>query len=149
MIFYTIQPAVKTTETGLVFPQIQKMSPEYNYDSPNSVYALDKKTTEFPDFIPDLNHFILHNRAKLSDILSASVINSNGFLVSEKFKNLIQGFNIGSHKFYEAKVYHKKKIYPYYWMHIIGSISSFVDYKKSTFFVYHNFYHNLGYINID
>jgi hypothetical protein len=149
MIFYTIEPAVNTSETGSAYPQIQKMSPGYNYNLPNSVYALDRKTTEFPDFTPNLDYFVLHNRAKLSDILSASVLNSCGFIVSEKFKKLIEGFNIMPHQFYDANVYYKKEKHPYYWMHIIGNMYSFVDYKKSVFFIYHNFSHNIGYISID
>jgi hypothetical protein len=149
MIFYTIEFAANTSETGSTYPQIQKMSPGYDYNSPNSVYALDRKTTEFPDFIPNLDYFVLHNRAKLSDMLSASVLNTCGFIVSEKFKKLIEGFNIIPHQFYDANVYYKKEKHPYYWMHIIGSIISYVDYKKSVFFAYHNYSHNLGYISID
>ena len=144
MILYTIQPAI-----GTIYPQIQKMKEGYNYKSYNSVHALSRKTTEFPDFIPDLDHFVLSNRTGLSDMLSTSVINTGGFLISEKFKNVIENFKIIPHKFYEAKVLYKKSIFPYYWFHAIGNMYSFVDYKKSKFFIYHNFSHNIGYINID
>jgi hypothetical protein len=34
-------------------------------------------------------------------------------------------------------------------MHIISDLTDFVDYPNSTFFIYYNYSHNLGYVTID
>ena len=36
----------------------------------------------------------------------------------------------------------------YYWMHIICDLTDHVDYKRSTFFIYLNYAHNLGYVEV-
>jgi hypothetical protein len=148
MSYYIFKSAVATNETGSVCPQIQKMSPNYNYDAENSVHALSKAHKSFPDFIPDLNYFILHNKAKLSDVLSTAMIH-RGFLISKKLKNIFEQFTIAEHRFYPATVAYKKQFYEYYWMHIICDMTDEIDYPKSTFFVYYNYAHNLGNIEID
>jgi hypothetical protein len=46
-------------------------------------------------------------------------------------------------------VKYKKRVFEdYYWMHIICNLSDLVDYKKSTFYIYYNYAHNLGFIDI-
>jgi len=123
------------------------MAPEYNYKAPNSVYALSRAVEKFPDFSPNLDYFIVHGKAKLTDLLSVAPIHG-GFLISNRFKLLLEKFHLAPHKFYPAKVYHKKQFHEYYWMHIICNLTNLVDYPNSTFFFYLNFSHNLGYIAI-
>jgi hypothetical protein len=138
---------VGTPETGQQYPQVQKMSPGYDYKASNSVYALSREYQKFPDYEPNLDYFVLHGKAKLSDLLSVAVVHG-GFLISEKFQNVLEPFNLAPHKFYPARVYFRKQFYRYYWMHIICDLSDQVDYSKSTFFVYHNYSKNLGYTNV-
>jgi hypothetical protein len=145
--YYIFQPACNTTETGPEFPQVQKMAPGYDYKASNSVYALSKATERLPDFAPNLDHFVVNGKAKLTDLLSVSTVNG-GFLISKRFKKLIEKFNIAQHRFYAAKVIYKREFYEYYWIHIISNLAEFVDYPKSTFFIYYNYSHNLGYIPI-
>lgn len=148
MQYYILQPASNTPEIGPQYPQVQKMKPGYNYKAPNSVYALSKAYQDFPDFEPDLDYFIVHASAKLTDLLSAAPV-YGGFLISERLKSIFDRFNIAPHKFYRAKVKYKKKFFEdYYWMHIICNLSDLVDYKKSTFYIYYNYVHNLGFIDI-
>lgn len=147
MPYYIIKPATDTTETGPVYPQVSKMAPGYNFKATNSVHALSRETEKLPDYEPNLDYFIVNGKAKLSDLLSVSVI-YGGFLISEKFKTVLQQFNLPNHKFYPAKVQYKKQFYDYYWLHIICDLTDNVDYQKSTFFVYHNFSKNIGYIDI-
>jgi hypothetical protein len=54
-----------------------------NINAPNSMANLDSE--EFPNFIPDLR-FDLEEKAKLTDIVSASNIVAHGFLINEKVK---------------------------------------------------------------
>lgn len=147
MSFYILKPASDTEETGHIYPQVQKMKPGYNDKASNSVYALSKAYQHFPDFEPDLDYFIVHSHAKLTDLLSVAPVHG-GFLISKKLKEVFEQFNIVSHKFYPAKVQHKKNFYEYYWMHIICDFTNKVDYVKSTFIIYYNYAHDLGNIEI-
>jgi len=149
MQYYILQPASNTLETGTQYPQVQKMKPGYNFKAPNSVYALSRAYKDFPNFEPDLDYFIVHAQAKLTDLLSVAPAHG-GFLISERLKNIFEQFNIAPHKFYPARLKHKKIFYEnYYWMHIICNLSDLVDYKKSTFYIYYNYAHNLGFIDVN
>jgi hypothetical protein len=131
---------------GSEYPQVQKMSPSYNYNSENSVYALSS-CEGLPDFQPDLNYFVVHNKAKLTDLLSVSVANG-GFLISEKLKNIFVEFNLPPHHFYPAQVQHKKKLHNYYWFHVASDFTDVVNYEASDFFIYYNYAHKMGNIAI-
>jgi hypothetical protein len=74
MYYYIFKPATNTPETGFVFPQVQKMKPGYNYKAVNSVHALSRAVQHIPDFIPDLNFFVVSGIAKLTDLLSVSLV---------------------------------------------------------------------------
>lgn len=147
MPYYTLESACNNEETGPEYPQVQKMSPGYDFKAANSVYALSKAVEKIPDFQPNLDYFVVEGKAKLTDLLSASPI-SGGILISPGFKSILENINLPVHKFYSAIVSHKKKSYQYYWLHIICDLTNFVDYRNSTFFIYHNYKNNLGYIDI-
>lgn len=148
MNYYIFEPAVDTPETGSVYPQVHKMAPGYNFKAENSVHALSRARKEFPDYTPNLDYFIVDGRAKLTDLLSISVM-YGGFLISKNLKELFQQFNLPLHRFYPAKVLHKKVFHDYYWMHIICDMTDFVDYPNSKFFIYYNYFHDLGDIKIN
>ena len=137
MNYYKLNHSLDKNEIGSQFPQIQKMTKGYNYDSPNSVHSLSRYLFKFPDFEPDLNSFVLHRSAKLTDLLSAAVISACGLLISEKLMNLFIKFTIVPMRLYEASVIEKNKTERrYYWMHIAGyNFSEKVDYSNSTFSV--------------
>ena len=145
-MYYILKPASDTIETGHVYPQVQKMSTGYDYKAPNSVHALSR-IQEFPDFEPDLDYFVVHGKAKLSDMHSVTLI-YGGFLISRKLKEILETFNLVPHRFYPARVYYKKTFHEYYWMHIVCNFTDIVDYPTSSFFIYYNFGHNLGKIDI-
>lgn len=73
MNYYIFKTAVNNIETGSVYPQIQKMSPGYDYKAPDSVHALSKAYQHLPDFTPNLDYFELASKAKLSDLLSTAM----------------------------------------------------------------------------
>ncbi len=145
--YYIFEAACNTPETGSVYPQVQKMAPAYDYKASNSVYALTKSVTEFPDFTPNLDYFVVHSKAKLTDLLSVTPVDG-GFLVSPRLRILFENFNVAPHRFYSARVHYKKEFFEYYWLHIICNLTSYVDYPRSTFFAYYNYKHNLGYVDI-
>jgi hypothetical protein len=147
MLYYKFAAAVDTPETGPEYPQIQKMAPGYDYDASNSVYALSKEYLKLPEYAPNLDYFILASKAKPTDLLSAAVI-YGGFLVSEKFKNLLERFQLPTHKFYPAQVKWRKEFLNYFWMHTICDLTDYVDYSSSKFFVYQNFKTALGFVDV-
>jgi len=137
MQYYIFKEACDTKETGPVYPQIQKWKPGYDDDKPDSYYSYytAAKSGDFPDFTPDLDSLIIHGRAKPTDIMSSVI--STGFIISKKLKVLFDQFVFPPHRFYPAKVLHKKiEIGDYYFMHIISNYSDFVNYPKSTFINY-------------
>lgn len=148
MSYYSLKCAVNTFDTGPIFPQIQKMSVGYDYNAKNSVYALSRKIAELPDFIPNLDSFIVHHKANLTDVLSNGFLGSSGFLINDKVKSIFSKFKLSSHKLYNAKVYYKKNTYPYYWLHIKSDILESVDFKKSSFVILLNYAHKIGNIDI-
>jgi len=147
MSYYIIEPACNTIETGSQYPQVQEMGPDYDYKAGNSVHALSKHVNNFPDFVPNLDYFVVKGKAKLTDLLSVAPVNG-GILISSRFKELLENFNLVSHRFYFSKVFHKRVFYEYYWMHIVSNLTDFVDYPASIFFTYFNYTHNLGYTTV-
>ena len=147
MQFYIVSPATNTTETGSEYPQVQKMAPEYNYQAKNSVYAVSKTLDKIPDYKPNLDYFIVSEKAKLTDILSVSTIHG-GFLISPSYKKILENFNLPLHKFFNANVFYKQKFFKYYWLHIICDLTNNVDYSNSEFIAFYNYKHDLGTIKI-
>ena len=148
MKFFILKSATNTIETGPIYPQVQKMSFGYNYEAFNSVHALSRFLDKFPDFSPNLDHFILNDKSKLTDLLSVAVA-YGGLLISNKFKNLFEKFSLPLHIFYPAKVLRQKEFFEYHWMHIICDLTDDVDYKKSNFIAYYNYAHNLGLVPVN
>jgi hypothetical protein len=148
MSYYILKHAVDTLETGPQYPQVQKMTPGYDYSALNSVHSMSKNYQSLPDYTPNLDSFILHGRAKMTDMLSVAVI-SGGFLVSERFKAILESFSLPEHKFYQARLKHKGKLFEhFYWLHIICDLTEFVDYPASSFFAYLNYSQDIGNIDI-
>jgi hypothetical protein len=94
-----------------------------------------------------LDYFVLDRKANLTDLLSVSLVHG-GFLISPKFKDLIEQFSLPLHKIYPAKVLDKTQMCDYYWIHIISDLTDCVDFNRSTFFVYYNYSHNLGFVKV-
>ena len=147
--YFILDFAAGTRETGLEFPQVQEMGKGYDYDANNSVYELGKCLRALPDFQPNLDHFVLNRNAKPSDLLSNSLINTTGFLLSNVFKDVLCQFNLPNHKYYSAKVYYKGKLLDnYFWLQMVSDFTDYVDYINSTFFLYKNYSRDIGDIEI-
>ncbi len=141
--------ACGTKETGSEYPQVQEMSANYDYDAINSVYSLAQFYETLPKFNPNLDSFILHNKAKPTDFISNSLI-STGFLISEKVKILLSEYNLPKHIFYPVNIIHKgNNLENYYLLLMVNDYIKYVDYSKSSFFLYKNFSLNAGSIEIN
>jgi hypothetical protein len=143
--FYILTPSMPSKETGTAYPAVESFK-DYDFNSPNSVHRL--RPTEFPNFAPELR-FRLNKGAKLCDMMKQITIGVDGFIISNKLKNIFENSNIIPSKFYPATIEDQKSIrHDYFWVHF--STSSFINhinYEKSSFFI-KRFSDNLGEIKI-
>lgn len=134
MKYYILKHSNNSKIIGKEFPQVHKMTSNYDYEAKNSVHALSRYFNKFPDFVPNLESFVLHPKAIITDIISAAVIGGCGFLISERFKEILSSFVLPLHKFFKAKLIHNNKLYnDYFWLHINSDYTSFVDFPNSEF----------------
>jgi hypothetical protein len=142
--FYTLSPAVDTTETGHAYPVVE--SPQgYDFNAGNSAHTLTYGA--FPESNPDLR-FHLAEGARLCDMMGQATISAHGFLISQKLKNILGTFNLVPHRFYPAPIESKGKTYSYFWLHLVwNDAEKHVDYKNSDFYV-RRFSKNLGKIEV-
>jgi len=127
--YYIISNAAGTKETGMEFPQVKAMSKGYDLNAPNSVWALHEVRNAKPEFKPNLDSFVLYKKARLTDTISAGYIGGRGLLISERFKKLLQKFNLTKHIFFPATVIKDDSAYKYFWMHLVES-----DYREYVVF---------------
>jgi len=151
--YYSFEPACDTVETGPVYPQIQKLKPGYNTNKQNSIYsylAESESINGFPGWEPDLDSFVMHARAKPTDLVSNTIIGGTGLFVSHKLKTILEKHQLPPHRFFNAKVtYRGNVLNNYYWLHIICDLTDYIDYPASSFFIYKHFRLNSGTIEID
>jgi hypothetical protein len=127
--YYIISNAAGTKETGMEYPQVKSMTKGYDLNAPNSVWALHEVRNQKPNFKPNLDGFLLYKKAGLTDVVSAGYIGGRGLLVSERFKKLLENFNLTKHIFFPATVIKDDKAHKYFWMHLVDS-----DYRKYVVF---------------
>ena len=134
-MLYHLEVSTNLEEIGAFF-QVKSMSAGYDYTASNSIQAMDRlKNSEFPAFTPNLDSFLLKPKSKMTDIISTGYASSKGFLVSEKVKDLLNGFLIDKSIIFPASVFYKKRRYEYSFVYIASYIikNSLVDFLKSFF----------------
>jgi|JI6StandDraft_1071083.scaffolds.fasta_scaffold211165_2 hypothetical protein len=127
--YHIISNAAGTKETGMEYPQVKSMTKGYDLNAANSVWALHEVRNNKPKFKPNLDGFVLYKKAGLTDAISAGYIGGRGLLVSDRFKKLLQKFNLTNHIFYPATVIKDDKTHKYFWMHLVDS-----DFRKNVVF---------------
>jgi hypothetical protein len=144
MKYYKLSCATATKETGSVFPQIDKLPINYDENASNSIYALGKCIAEFPKFEPNLERFRVNGRAKMTDLMSNSFLNAQGFFVSNKLKNILDNHFIMSHNFYKSSLILRENLMDYYWLHILLvpeiDLTEFIDYSLSKFYILEDYF---------
>ncbi len=93
------------------------------------------KLSEIPDFTPNLDCLIVDRRAKLSDLLSSSILDPEGIFVSPKFKATIDQFKLPPCEFFPAKVEKKGKKTDYYFLYQLSDCSSDILFSETKFAV--------------
>lgn len=134
-MFYTLTES-SNPEIGTEFLQAQKMNSGYNYDLFNSTYAISEYRRRIVPFEPNLETIIVHERAKMTDMLSVAMLMGGGFVINERLKILFSNFNLCECQYFKCKLEHKKKIFDnYYYMHLISDFRKEVDFSQSVFYL--------------
>jgi hypothetical protein len=88
----------------------------YDYSGPRSAHNLPHDS--LPDYDPDFGTVVLDRHARLTDVLS-SVILPVGFLVNGKVRQVLSGFGLPPHRYFDVAVrFRRKPVDGYYWLHL-------------------------------
>ncbi len=113
---------------------------EMNFEIPNegkgevSIFTQLLENENLPKKLSGLGHFNLYKSSKITDFISGSFLSQFGIIVSKKVKEIMEGFNLGDHRFYPIELEQNGKFYPDYFLlktlaktdeHIILEQSSF------------------------
>ena len=131
MEFYNFKNAVTRKKVGH-YVQTKGFVDGYDMYGPHSMWKLNDE--EFPNFVPDLR-FDLEEKAKLTDVVSASNISARGFLINEKVKNIFESCKLPEHRYYDATINVNGEIHKYYWLHLLYNDLSLVDFPNSSFYL--------------
>lgn len=85
----------------------------------------------------DLGRAILYPEAALTDVISGveGNLRHQGWVVSRRLYEILDGFNIGEHRAYKISVQSKKKTSgEYVYLHYYGFADPFVDFGRSKFY---------------
>jgi len=114
------------------------LSKGYNPTLDNSHRKVDQ--FNFPDFIPNLELELHENAIPTNFIMRIGA--TFGIIIDDKFKNLLQQFNLPPHHFYKIKVSYNNVILNYYWFHyIVDDFWDYIDLENSTIKITHNTNH--------
>ncbi|MFM2386675.1 MAG: hypothetical protein RL660_1432 [Bacteroidota bacterium] len=139
--YYSIKNATEREKIGC-WPQLEPpkryWKVENNYDK-----ALDYR--KFPQVKPNLDNFSLKRIAKRTDVLSAEMPGVGGCIglfVSEKFKRLVENYNLKDFRFYDCKLispfdedFNNRKepeVFNFNFLNFIHSVD-IIDFKRSVF----------------
>ncbi|RAV97588.1 hypothetical protein DQQ10_27625 [Pseudochryseolinea flava] len=74
----------------------------------------------------------IKHKAKPTNLLS-SLSGFYGLTIDDKFKDILQRFNLPPHQFYPVNVTHRKVQLSYYWFHFVNSFLDYIDFTSSVF----------------
>ena len=141
MKYFKLETSLNKKEIGN-YPQIQDFKKGYNDDKKESCsqiarYYFGKR----PDVEIDFDCLELANKARLTDYISSSYLNSlTGLLVSDNLFSFFSGLRLVSYISYKAPIYQKGNLLSadYRWIHFIEKYSEMINYPESDFFLDHS-----------
>ncbi|RDC55868.1 hypothetical protein DU508_16545 [Pedobacter chinensis] len=126
-MYYSIKTRTDK-EVGGVFPQVSCL---------NQQLAHSIQSNSFINADSDLL-YKLEPKAKLTNVLSQAEISALGFLIDEKTKGIVKGFDIVPHNYNQATVKDNNgREYHYSWLHLGTKLEDlqWLDYQNSSFYV--------------
>jgi hypothetical protein len=138
MKYFKLESSLNKKEIGN-YPQIQDFKKGYDDDRKESCsqiarYYFGKR----PDVEIDFDCLELANKARLTDYISSSYLNSlAGLLVSDNLFSFFSGLRVVSYISYKAPIYQKGNLLSadYRWIHFIERYSEMINYPESDFFL--------------
>ena len=128
MKYFIISDSDSIQEIGY-HPQTD-LNPGYNPTLNNACYKMSSGSLS--DYDPHVE-LRLHNKSKRTNFIDKSAGLTFGIVIDERFKNILTKFKLPKHKFYPISVFHKDRVYEYYWFHFLcKDIFNFIDKEKST-----------------
>lgn len=122
--YYSIEIEIDRKIMGDCYPQIELIEPVHIADS-LTPWNFPKINTPF--------EITLHKNSKLTDVLNNLQVNSSGFMISKKLKNILDSFTLMNHKYYPVRI--KGINESYYWLHLCDMQLTYnLDYSNTIFF---------------
>jgi hypothetical protein len=110
------------------------MGKNYRYDKADSVRHL--RNEELPTFVPDLSSVVLESKAELTDFLSCAPIPRTGHVISDRVKQVLEGFRLPPHRFFPVNLERGAEQFGnYWWLHLAAPADYFeaLDFAQSKF----------------
>lgn len=131
-MLYYLKKSFDTNVIGAEYPQIQEYDRNDKIPIDYSIYDIEGKISQEYR----IRRTIVHNRAKITDILSSSPL-SFFLLTSKNVLNVLCNFNIATHQLFDFTFLYKKKIYDTHralWLVKDRAYLDYIDWDKSTFY---------------
>ena len=135
MNYYLINNDVESKAVGRKYPQLE---------CKNLVYA-----HAIPDFGPSKIKynlsFDLVKGAKLTDVLSTTAISASGFIISERFRKILEDYKLEQYELIPVEIINHEQTYNYYFLHFYGlDMVNCLDYQQSIFRIIKWGFNDLG-----
>ena len=115
------------------FPQLEKMFDGFHAHFRYEAWGLFNSRSPIP--MKKVTGFELKHHARLTDWISFVHVGFGAALISEKLYNLFTSFRPMPFICVDAEVNHRNKSYPYKFLYFTHSFDSFIDFKKSRFYI--------------
>lgn len=132
MKYFEIRNSLDLKEIGK-YPQVENAKANCHiWDDPQFI---DRFGFNRIDSEVITSNAILHERAKITDLLSAFIVGfSLKLLISSKLKNILEKYSNSKFQFFNAPIIYKNEYYENYWlMHTHTFSYNYIDFAKSNF----------------
>lgn len=93
------------------------MGEHYDYDGPRSVYRIPRDN--LADFDPDFHYVQFESKAKRNDLIASAPIPHVGWIISDRFRDLLLQFALPPHRLYQLPVVQRgKSVDGYSYLHL-------------------------------
>ena len=130
MNYYWINNDLETKAVGKKYPQVECNNQWYAH--------------AIPDFGPCKNKFKLSfnlvKGTKLTDVLSTVSISASGFIISERFRKILENYKLEQYELIPAEIINRDQTYNYYFLHFYGlDMVHYLDYQQTIFRIIRRF----------